>query len=185
MAEALADQIRRQAGQAASAYYRLVLVAGPPGSGKTTAFRALRDEAGTPLINVGLVLASRMLELTERQRALQLAGLLEDVVAETAGGQENAAAAGPVGMVLLDNIEVIFDPMLKQEALDLLKGISRHRVVAAAWPGEVEDGHLAYAVPGHPEYCRHPVADLLVVEAGAGCKSASAGPNAAANNRSL
>jgi len=47
-----------------------------------------------------------MLELTERQRALRLPELLKDVI----GSGENE-------MILLDNLEVIFDVGLKQDPL--------------------------------------------------------------------
>lgn len=58
--EALADRIERRAREAASLHHRLVLVAGPPGSGKTMALRKLRDRTGAPLVNAGLELSRRM-----------------------------------------------------------------------------------------------------------------------------
>ncbi len=107
-----------------------------------------------------------MLELTERQRAIRLAELLDDIVREAETDEENPAVAEPVAMVLLDNIEIVFDPGLEQDPLVLLQGLSRHRVVVAAWPGAVAEGHLTYAVPGHPEHRRYPAAGLQVVQAG-------------------
>ena len=37
-------------------------------------------------------------------------------------------------MILLDNIEVIFDVALKQDPLRLLQRLSRNKTVVAAWP---------------------------------------------------
>ena len=72
MAEQLADQVMRKVKQAVELYHRLMLVVAPAGAGKTTALQDLRDRTGAPLVNVNLELSRRMLDLTERQRALQL-----------------------------------------------------------------------------------------------------------------
>ena len=91
--ESLANRIERRAREVASLHHRLVLVVGPPGSGKTTALRKLRDRTDAPLVNASLELSRRMLELTERQRALRLAGLLGEIVDEAHTKRVEAASA--------------------------------------------------------------------------------------------
>jgi len=98
MAEPLADRIIRKIKQAAELYHRLMLVVAPAGAGKTTALQDVQYRTGALLVNVNLELSRRMLDLTERQRALQLLHLLREIVGN--GGDE---------IILLDNIEVIFD----------------------------------------------------------------------------
>ncbi len=93
-----------------------------------------------------------MLELTERQRALQLPRLLSEMV---------NAAHGDV--ILLDNIEVLFDVSLKQDPLRLLQGLSRKKTVVAAWSGSIDGDRIVYATPDHPEFRRYPIRDFLVV----------------------
>jgi hypothetical protein len=151
MAEPLAEQIIRKVKQAADFYYRLMLVVAPAGAGKTTALKDVRDRTGVPLVNVNLELSRQMLELTERQRALQLPRLLRYIVSTSSSE-----------MILLDNIEVIFDVTLKQDPLRLLQGLSRNKTVVAAWDGTIVDDSLTYAVPDHPEYRRYPMRDFLV-----------------------
>ncbi len=151
MAEPLVDQILRKVEQAATLYYRLLLVVAPAGAGKTIALRDVRDRTGAPLLNVNLELSRRMLELTGRQRALQLPQILREIVSN--GGRET---------ILLDNIEVLFDIGLKQDPLRLLQGLSRNRTIVAAWNGSVANGFLTYATPDHPEYRRCPLRDFLV-----------------------
>ncbi|MFH0778123.1 MAG: BREX-3 system P-loop-containing protein BrxF, partial [Candidatus Eisenbacteria bacterium] len=72
MAEPLADRVIRRIGQAAELYHRLVLLVAPAGSGKTAALRDVHQRTDAPLLNVNLELSRHMLDLTERQRALQL-----------------------------------------------------------------------------------------------------------------
>jgi len=152
MAEPLADQVIGRIKKAAELYHRLMLVVAPAGAGKTTALKEVQERAGAPLINVNLELSRRMLDLTERQRALWLPRLLMDIV--------NDAASD---VVLLDNIEILFDVFLKQDPLRLLQGLSRNKTVVAAWNGSIDGDHMTYAVPDHPEYRRYMVRDFLVI----------------------
>jgi len=148
----LAERVVEAIGQAGELYFRLVIVVSPPGTGKTPALREVSKYAEAPLINVNLELSRRMLDLTERQRALQLPRLFSDIV--------NATQAD---VILLDNIEVLFDASLKQDPLRLLQGLSRNKTVVAAWSGSIIGEHMVYATPDHPEYKRYPLKDTLVV----------------------
>jgi len=51
-------------------YFRLILMVGPAGSGKTSALQEVSARTSAPLVNVNLELSRRMLDLTERKRAL-------------------------------------------------------------------------------------------------------------------
>ena len=146
----LVEAIRQAAGQ----YYRLVLLAGVPGSGKTAALQAVAQQNGFPYLNVNLELSKRMLELTRSQRSRQVERLLKDVIASAAGD-----------VVLLDNLEILFDPALEVEPLRLLQVSSRNRTVVASWNGTFKDGTLAYAEPGHPEYVQCKQAEAVIVTA--------------------
>ena len=153
MPHQLADQIAERIDAAAELYHRLILLVGPPGAGKTTALQNLHQRLGAPLINVNLELSQQMLDLTQRQRALQLPRLLSEIV------------QGPGSdVVLLDNIELLFDASLQQDPLRLLQGLSRNTTLVVAWGGSVERGDLVYAEPGHHEYHRYPLKGLLVVQ---------------------
>jgi hypothetical protein len=175
MAESLADRVLKSIGQAAELYYRLVMLVAPAGAGKTAALQNVHERTAAPLINVNLELSRRMLDLTERQRALQLPRLLAEIV-----------GASTADVVLLDNFEVLFEVSLKQDPLRLLQGLSRNKTVVAAWSGEIRSEprglrtelkaandsslitqssllYLVYATPDHPEYRRYPLRDFLVV----------------------
>ena len=152
MAEPLADRVIKRIGQAGGQYYRLVIVVAPAGAGKTAALQDVHERTAAPLVNVNLELSRRMLDLTERQRALQLPRLLAEIVGVSAAD-----------VVLLDNVEVLFDTSLKQDPLRLLQGLSRNKTVVAAWSGSIDGEHMVYATPDHPEYKRYPLRDFLVV----------------------
>ena len=103
-------------------------------------------------MNLNLELSKALLELTERQRILKLPLLIDEIV-----GKLNDQ------VVLIDNIEILFEVSLKQDPLRLFQQISRNRTVVVAWNGTIAGGSLTYAATNHPEYRRYPAHDLLVV----------------------
>lgn len=54
--------------------------------------------------------------------------------------------------VLIDNIEMLFQPDLKQDPLRLLQSLSRNRTIVVAWRGAKLGSSLTYAAPNHPEF---------------------------------
>jgi predicted ATPase len=97
--QSVVDQIRQRLSGIADNYNRLVLLVGPPGSGRTAVLRALADAEKVPVLNVGAEISRRLLDLTERQRVLQLPKLLEEAVAGLPGN-----------LTILDNTEVLSIP---------------------------------------------------------------------------
>ncbi len=137
--------------EVSASYHRLVLLVGPPRSGKTTALQALQAARGWLLVNVNLALSQRLLDWTRKQRAVRVAGLLSDLADETPGE-----------VLLLDNLELLFGRELELAPLRLLQGLSRNRTVVASWCGQVVGEQLTYAEPGHPEYRREPLEGLCI-----------------------
>ena len=149
------EDILRAIEKANGLYYRLMLIIAPAGSGKTSLLYEVQTQYGLPFVNVNLELSRLLLDLTERQRALQMPRLLEHLCAEAG---QNA--------VLLDNIEMLFDMSLKQDPLHLLQGIARNRTIVAAWNGIIENEQLIYASPDHPEYRHYPNRDFVAITPG-------------------
>lgn len=155
MPQQLAEKILARIPDTAGLYNRLLLVVAPSGAGKTPALREVAESTGYPLINLNLELSRLLLDLTERQRCLQVPTLLDEIM-----------EARPGEGAILDNIEILFDVGLKQDPLRCLQGLSRNRTVVVAWNGSCAAGdgrQLTYAEPDHPEYRRYPAGDLLVV----------------------
>lgn len=133
--EALAERLWRAIQQVQEPYHRLVLVVGPAGSGKTGALRLVAEGHGLPLMNGNLELSRRMLEVTGSQRARQGGKLLEQICREVQTGHEGKP-------LLLDNLELLFDPDLHLDPLWLLRRLSRHRTLAAPWTGRIAGKRL-------------------------------------------
>jgi predicted ABC-type ATPase len=147
------DSVVVAAAEAAQHYYRLVVVAGPKGAGKTVVLKQAHGLLNSAWVNLGLELSQQLLEMTERQRTLRLQRTLDDILMPYPLDQ----------IVIFDNTEILFDRTLAQNPLSLLQSLSRNRTLIVSWSGAVDNGWLIYAAPGHPEYQRYPAQGLLIV----------------------
>ncbi len=145
------DELKKQIAAAWSRYYRLVLLVGPAASGKTKILVQTAKEEGYPYINLSLMLSQKLLEYPAKIRALRLPRIVKSIIDET--GKDT---------ILLDNTEILFDPVLQQDPLRLLQQVSRNRTIVAAWNGNFEGGALIYAEPDHPEYRKYYEIDALI-----------------------
>jgi hypothetical protein len=136
------DRLDRLVGDVAALHSKLIVIAGASGAGKSALLANLGGRHDAPVLNVGSELGRRLAARPVKQRALAVPTLLRDLADEHAAKD----------ILLLENIEILFDHMLRLDPLDLLKQLARSRRVVAVWPGELRDGRLIYAEMGHPEH---------------------------------
>ena len=125
---------------------KLILLIGGPHSSKTALLHSLAKSKCVTTLNVGAELGGRLAGLPQRQRHLQTTTILRELADQHAPGD----------LLLLDNIELLFDRSLQLDPLDLLKRHAHAKRVVAVWPGELQGdaktGRLIYADMGHPEH---------------------------------
>lgn len=138
--------------QATARFAKLMLVVGRPGSGKSALLRTIAQQMNMPLVNLGLDLSTKLLPLTTRERKLKASDLIADIL----DSHESPRLA-------VDNTEIVFDPSLMLNPLGLLQTVSRTRLLVWSWNGAIEDGHVTYAYPGHPEYHRISTQNLTLI----------------------
>ena len=151
MAEPIENLLNRAIKITEGIYHRLILLVGESGSGKTSTLNNLSNKLGIEILNLNLLLSKQLLEMTPKQRSLQLPKLLDQIIRE----------AGKI--VILDNIEILFDTSLKQDPLKLLQKISRNKTIISSWSGKQDRANLLYAEPGHPEYRNYNISDFLTI----------------------
>lgn len=138
----------------ASLHSKLILLIGRPRSGKSAALRELATAVDAKVLNVGAALGARLAALPQKQRPLEVVSELRDLGDEHAKGD----------LLVLDNLELLFDPSLQLDPLDVLKRHAHARRVVAVWPGQLRDGRLSYAELGHPEYREYGLNGLVPFE---------------------
>ncbi len=144
----LLDTIRATQG----AYYKLTLIAGSSGAGKTRLLSQIATDLQLPSINLNLLLSQRLLGQTRRQRALKAEEVAIEVIDEY-------LQSG----LCLDDTELLFDSTLRLNPLTFLQDISRNRLIVATWNGPIAGGELRFAYAGHPDFFSQAVSGYPVV----------------------
>jgi hypothetical protein len=130
---------------------KLVLLIGPPLSGKSNLLEQLAVRRQARILSVSAALGRELVTVPSTRRHLQAADLLKEL----------ADGFTSQGLLLLDNIEILFDRTLHLSPLDLLRRHAHARRVIAAWPGELRENRLSYATTGHPEHQDYGVDGLV------------------------
>lgn len=149
------DEVMAKLENIEESYFRLIFIVALAGKGKTALLQRLANHLNLPLLNLNREISQKMLDLTERQRRLKLPRLLEEIIVQK---EEK--------IILLDNTELIFAPVLQQDPLRLLQRASRNKTIIASWNGEWKENQLIYASVDHPEYRKYKVEDFFVVVIG-------------------
>lgn len=140
------QRLKQRVDEIAPLHSKLILLIGPPGCGKTALISGLAEHIGASVMNLGLELSTGLAKLPNKQRRLQAGNLLREIADEHASGD----------LLLVDNIELLFDTSLAINPLDLLKRLAHARRVVATWPGAHREGsagtRLTYAETSHPEH---------------------------------
>jgi predicted ATPase len=148
------EELKRLLDEVGVLQSKLILIIGPPNAGKTALLRALARGAGTVPLNVGAELSRRLASLPQKQRLLQTPIMLRELADQHAAGD----------LLLMDNIELLFDRSLHLEPLDLLKRHAHVKRVVAVWPGELQGDRLIYATLAHPEHRNYGIEGLVPFE---------------------
>lgn len=140
--------------------YHLVLVVGSHEEQLSGVLRDVVAQRKYPVLDMGLRLSETLVTVPEVRRALKAGGAVRDLVSQ---------AAGASAVLAIDNVDILFDPALSLNPLDLLTDISRGLTLIVAWPGRCTWSEqsmltsLSHADPSHDEYRNYTHADTTAI----------------------
>jgi hypothetical protein len=146
--------LERLIGEIGDLNSKLILLVGPSRSGKTQLLRQLCDKLSVEPINIGLELGRRLAATPNNRRGFSAGQLLREI----ADKEHNDAP------LLLDNLELLFEPSLQINPLDLVRRLAHSQPVVAVWPGELRGDRLIYADMSHPEHRDYSRDGVVVLE---------------------
>lgn len=141
------NQLRIYINILATRYYRRLLLLGSHLIGKTRHMQAWPEQTQLLLLNLNLALSEGLRTTPVRQHPIHTLRVLDAVLRGDAP-------------VLVDNIELLFEPGLNLDPLRALKRSSRIRTLVVAWPGERVQGAVTFAEAGRLDFRRYPAANL-------------------------
>ncbi|MBY6083623.1 BREX-3 system P-loop-containing protein BrxF [Ruegeria arenilitoris] len=145
------DRLERLVEDVSTAHSKLVLLIGEPGTGKSRLLGSLAERRTTSVLNAGAALGRELLTIPRSRRHLHAAEIFRNL----------AHGIGSDELLLVDNIEILFDRTLKLNPLDLLKRQAQSYRTVAAWPGKLRQNRLTYAETGHPEHQDYAIDGLV------------------------
>ena len=151
LVECLQNNIEAASGR----YYKLVLVIGSFDSGKTDLLRRFqsRNPENVAYINFNHLLTKKLIDVPSSRRPFESEKCINEIFEE----YKNQ-------ILLVDNIEVLFDSALSLDPLRLLQRLSRWKIIVVAWPGSCKEMEVSYAEPGYKEHRKYSIKDLVVID---------------------
>lgn len=146
------DSLRSAIESIETQYHRLIILVNCEGASKQDVLGMLKSNPGETPLNLNLELSSRLLEFSIKQRPLKVAEIMTEIV---------EPLSSPV---LLDKLDILFEPSLQTDPLVLLKSLSRNKTIIAFWSGSLKDHKLYHAEPGYPEYRSYHVQDFVAID---------------------
>ena len=146
---ALVAEAKKKAELLYERYYKLLLLVGSSGTGKTRLINEICGDNAYTYVNFNLVLSKKLKDVAIEDRAYCVHEFIDEIVRDNPGD-----------FLVLDNIEIIFSKHFQIDPLSVLKNISKYRKTIAAWQGVIKDRYLIYAEPWHEDYIRYSIDEL-------------------------
>lgn len=147
-------KLERLIGEIGDLNSKLILLVGPSRSGKTQLLRQLSAKLNIEPLNVGLELGRRLAAAPNSKRGFLAGELIREIA-------DKERVDDPL---LLDNLELLFEPGLQINPLDLVRRLAHSKRVVAVWPGELRGDRLIYADMSHPEHRDYSRDGVVVLE---------------------
>ncbi|MBO0997208.1 BREX-3 system P-loop-containing protein BrxF [Bacillus sp. SD075] len=134
----LVRKIEQELKNISSKYYKLLLVCEHQ---KGNSVQYIGQSEHYTVLNISLLLSERLMEYPRKRMTNRVHALLSEILKEAESD-----------VICLEHIEILFDPNLNQDAIQLLQSFSRNYTLVVSWRGTYDGKRFTYAVPGHSEY---------------------------------
>lgn len=147
------SEIRDRIAQLRYSYSRIIYLAGD-GASASKVIRKISDKLSLPILNITLILSRILKDITPKEREDILPDILQRAIIDDNNHE----------VLLLEHIEILFEPSLNHDPFVLLEKISRIKTLIIHFPGEFDGTCLTWSTPEYRDHIRHKVPEGLVIK---------------------
>lgn len=136
-----ADEVFTRVDKVEHAHFRLIWLAGSTPLRRSNVLETVAERLSCPLVSVGRRMAADLLDLSPRLRPISAEEVFQDLL--LGAGSDT---------ICLDHLDMLFDPPLRLNAVDLVQNASRRFLLIASWPGTTQGDTVAYGPGDHPAH---------------------------------
>ena len=127
---------------------KLLIITGGPGSGKSKLIRELTFQDGWKLCEAKDLFDDEFLEVPRADRPEKAISLISAAIHRL-----NAR------VVMIDNVEFLFAPILNLDPIEMLKQLSRECPIIVSWRGHLDGNTLYFEHHGDAKYAKFTIDD--------------------------
>ena len=106
-----------------------------------TEIKYLFKEIDSSILNINRLISEQLLDIPSKLQAIKTQRIITEVIRNN-----------PQKVIVIDNFEILFSPILKVKPIELFRELSRYKTIIVIWRYSYENNRLVYAVPEHIEY---------------------------------
>lgn len=106
-----------------------------------TEIKHLFKEIDSSILNINRLISEQLLDIPSKLQAIKTQRIITEVIRNN-----------PQKVIVIDDFEILFSPILKVKPIELFRELSRYKIIIVIWRYSYENNRLVYAVPEHIEY---------------------------------
>lgn len=106
-----------------------------------TEIKHLFEEIDSSVLNINVIVSEQLLDIPSKLQAIKTQQIITEVIRNN-----------PQKVIVIDNFEILFSPIVKVKPIELFRELSRYKTIIVIWRYSYENNRLVYAVPEHIEY---------------------------------
>lgn len=106
-----------------------------------TEIQILFEEIDSSILNINVAISEQLLDIPPKLQAIKTQQIITEIIRNN-----------PQKVIVIDNFEILFSPVLKVKPIELFRELSRYKTIIVIWRYSYENNRLLYAVPEHIEY---------------------------------
>ncbi|MGD9567041.1 MAG: BREX-3 system P-loop-containing protein BrxF [Sedimentibacter sp.] len=104
------------------------------------------------ILELSELLSSELIKIEQGRRSMGVENIMRNIFSSVNGNN-----------IIVNNIDILFNPSYKLDIIKLFVQLSRNRTVLVQWPGRLDSNALIYSEPQYEDYKRYSINDYNII----------------------